>query len=113
MESVADSKHGVSSVKTLTYTGNGSNPTVITFPDTPTQILSIDGAGTGTGAITLSSFRYGATCVPGTWVDPSGGTSGTYGLRATIDGNILRLFGGANEGSRANVTGATYTVTYI
>jgi hypothetical protein len=102
-----------SNVKTLTYTGTGSNPTVITFPDTPTVILSIDGAGLGTGMITLGSFRYGATCAPGTWVDPVLDSSGAYGLRSTAEGNILRLFDGLNEGARANVTDAEYKVIYI
>lgn len=104
-----------SNVKTLTYTGDGGNTTTINFPDTPTVILSIDGPGTGTDMVNLASFRFGAKAVSGSWSDPTTSTtkSGTIALAADTSGNTLLLSLGANVGSRCNVNGETYTVSYI
>lgn len=100
-------------VKTLTYTGDGLATTTITFPETPTVILSIDGPGTGTGMVNLSSFRFGAKAVSGSWSDNDSGSTGSIAVRADYSGNTLLLTQGQNAGSRCNVNGATYTVTYI
>jgi hypothetical protein len=101
------------SVKTLTYTGDGSATTTITFPETPTVILSIDGPGTGTGMVNLSSFRFGAKAVSGSWSDNDSGSTGDIALRADYSGDTLLLTKGQNAGARCNVAGETYTVTYI
>ena len=104
------------SVKTLTYTGDGGATTTITFPETPTVILSIDGPGTGTGMVNLSSFRFGAKAVSGSWSDAQT-TSSTKAngifLLAETNNTTLLLSGGQNVGSRCNVQGATYTVMYM
>ena len=102
-------------VKTLTYTGDGSATTTITFPETPTVILSIDGPGTGTGMVNLSSFRFGAKAVSGSWSDTQATGTKANGifLLADTNNNTLLLSGGQNVGSRCNVADATYTVTYI
>lgn len=104
---------GGSSVKTLTYTGNGSETTSITFPETPTIILSIDGPGTGTGMVSLASFRYGSNAVSGAWSDTANSQTGTISLRASVSNNVLTLSGGQNVGARCNISGETYTVVYI
>lgn len=105
---------GGATIKTLTYTGDGGTTTTIAFPETPSVILSIDGPGTGTGMVNLTSFRFGAKAVVGSWSDLNASTkSGTIALVADTSGNTLFLSYGANVGSRCNVNGATYTVTYI
>lgn len=101
------------SIKTLTYTGDGLATTTIAFPETPTVILSIDGPGTGTGMVNLASFRYGANAVSGSWSDNDSGSTGDIALRADYSGDTLLLTTGQNAGARCNVQGATYTVTYM
>lgn len=103
------------SIKTLTYTGDGLATTTITFPETPTVILSIDGPGVGTGMVNLTSFRFGAKAVSGSWSDTeaTGTKANDIYLLADTNNNTLLLSGGQNVGSRCNVQGATYTVTYM
>ena len=101
-------------IKTLTYTGDGGTTTTIEFPETPSVILSIDGPGTGTGMVNLTSFRFGAKAVCGSWSDLNASTkTGSIAVAADTSGNTLLLSHGANVGSRCNVNGETYTVTYI
>ncbi len=102
-------------IKTLTYTGDGLATTTITFPETPTVILSIDGPGVGTGMVNLASFRFGAKAVSGSWSDTeaTGTKANDIYLLADTNNNTLLLSGGQNVGSRCNVQGASYTVTYI
>jgi len=103
------------SIKTLTYTGDGGATTSIAFPETPSVILSIDGPGTGTGMVNLTSFRFGAKAVCGSWSDTQATGTKANGifLLADTNNNTLTLSGGQNVGSRCNVNGATYTVTYM
>ena len=102
-------------IKTLTYTGDGGATTSITFPETPSVILSIDGPGTGTGMVNLTSFRFGAKAVSGSWSDTQATGTKANGifLLADTNNNTLLLSGGQNVGSHCNVNGATYTVTYM
>lgn len=104
---------GGATVKTLTYTGTGSNTTTIDFPDTPTVILSIDGMGLDNGYVSLSSFRFGSRAVSGLYFNTESSLSGEIRLRAAVDGNSLTLSMGADAGSVCNANGETYTVTYI
>lgn len=104
---------GGSSVKTLTYTGTGSTTNTITFPETPTIILSIDGMGVSNGYVSLGTFRYGSRAVSGCYVNTQNSQKGEIELRATIDGNSLTLSLGADAGAVCNVSGETYTVIYI
>jgi hypothetical protein len=108
-----DGGGGGSSVKTLTYTGTGSTTNTITFPETPTIILSIDGMGLSNGYVTLSTFRYGSRSVSGCYVNTQNSQKGELELRATVDGNSLTLSLGVDAGAVCNVTGETYTVVYI
>lgn len=112
-QTVSTGSGGGTTVKTLTYTGDGGATTTIPFPETPTVILSIDGPGAGTGMVSLSSFRFGANAVSGAWSDNSSGSTGDIAVRADYSGNTLLLSYGQNAGSRCNVNGETYTVTYI
>lgn len=104
---------GRATVKTLTYSGTGSNTNTIVFPDTPTVILSIDGMGLQNGYVSLSSFRFGSKAVSGIYFNTESSLSGEIRLRASVDGNALTLSMGNDAGSVCNVNGESYTVTYI
>lgn len=104
---------GGATVKTLTYTGTGSNTNTIEFPDTPTVILSIDGMGLQKGYVSLSSFRFGSRAVSGLYFNTESTQSGEIRLRAAVNGNSLTLSMGVDAGAVCNVNGETYTVTYI
>jgi len=101
------------SIKKLTYTGDGNLTNQITFPTTPTVILSIDGMGLDNGYVSLSSFRFGSRAVSGLYFNTESSLSGEIRLRAAVNGNSLTLSMGADAGSVCNVNGETYTVTYM
>lgn len=104
---------GSATVKTLTYTGTGSDTNTIEFPDTPTVILSIDGMGLKNGYVSLSSFRFGSRAVSGLYFNTENTQSGEIRLRAAVNGNSLTLSMGADAGAVCNVHGESYTVAYI
>ncbi len=100
-------------VKTLTYTGTGEQTNTITFPDTPTVILSIDGMGLENGYVSLSSFRFGAQAVNGCYFNTQNSQNGEIRLRASVDGNTLTLSMGVDAGAVCNTLDEQFTVVYI
>lgn len=108
-----NSGSGGLAVKTLTYNGNGNTTNVITFPDTPTEILSIDGMGINGGYVHFSAFRFGSSVALGCYRDLNFGNNGTIIITASVSGNDLTLSGGADSGAVCNANGETYTIIYI
>ena len=100
-------------VKSFTYTGNGNTPAVITFPEVPTTILSIEGQSGGSylksdtiewgvsqrALCTVLNATYGAT---------------TYSVNLSFDDDNKQLtIDGSTETRAFNTLDREFTVFYI
>ena len=104
------------SVKTLTYTGNGTATNEITFPATPKVILSIQGEYVEDGWLFCDDIIWGFT----KWgsqhqkvaTQNVGGSVSEWNFKTEYDGNKL-IITGSNANNALNSNGAIFTVCYI
>lgn len=100
-------------LKTKTYTGAGTNNTIIDFgDDTPIIIFGIKGPGSSGYMTYVNSFIWGSDRAWNSWATTSGSNRQGETLLLSYDNNILTM-NGSNTGAAANTVGQEYIVYYI
>lgn len=106
-------------IKSFTYTGTGSVPNQITFPETPSMVMGISSAFERSGnevAQGCVPFVWGEKAMYMYWSNSNGSESaaGSHYTHLSYNGNVLTIsIAGSDGGAVMNIANETYTVYYV
>lgn len=106
-------------MKTKTYTGDGTTPLVVTFSEKPKYILEIEGDGEGSYVV-CKPFPYGSPRTVSFYVQPALPSPSTGGgvlyNSMTYSNNDLTMTmhsSAGDTGAHWNQSGKSYTIYYL
>lgn len=96
-------------MKTKTWTGDGSNPCVLTFTEKPFAIFNIYGDGLGGSKVLNSPFMYGET----NYFISSYSSGLLFNTVSYSNNDLTMTMSGVDEGAVFNASGSQYTMWYL